>query len=208
MKGMISRPWGVSPGRDERAGHSVSAVPSHPCASSRAGVVLPPVRPAGDKGRKLSSRARGFVRDAVAVHLTVNRLARRGVHEQLPSRSPRHSPSATSSCPPARLRVCTPTAPPPLQPVLPLGLGYSSPLDRELLRFRGGTAFHCAAPAWHGGHPARTYAINPTSSLQGGHSMRDTEATRLSRAEQGPALVRVHTAPWMDLMFGDRKFFV
>lgn len=135
MKGTTSRPWGVSPGRDERAGHSVSAVPSHPCASSRAGVVLPPVRPAGDKGRKLSSRARGFVRDAVAVHLTVNRLARRGVHEQLPSRSPRHSPSATSSCPPARLRVCTPTAPPPLQPVLPLGLGYSSPLDRELLHF-------------------------------------------------------------------------
>lgn len=132
--------------------------------------------------------ARGFVRDAVAVRLTVNRLARRGVHEQLPSRSPRHSPSATSSCPPARLRVCTPTAPPPLQPVLPLGLGYSSPLDRELLRFRGGTAFHCAAPAWHGGHPARTYAINPTSSLQGRHSMRDTEATRLCRAEQGPAL--------------------
>lgn len=43
--------------------------------------------------------------------------------------------------------------------------------------------------------------------------MRDTEATWLCRAEQGPALwvswrLRTHTAPSMDLVFGDKKFFV
>lgn len=35
MRGTTTSSWGASPGRDERAGPSASAAPSHPCALSR-----------------------------------------------------------------------------------------------------------------------------------------------------------------------------
>lgn len=49
--------------------------PVAPVCAVTAGAVLPPGRPAGDEGRKLSPRASGFVRDPVAVRLTMNCLA-------------------------------------------------------------------------------------------------------------------------------------